>query len=102
MITEKYTVEQAEQVKGDYLMGTSVEDIASNIGKSTRSVIAKLAQLGVYKTKAKVGTLKVTKVTKVTKVMLISMISSRHNLPMAKLATLEKASLEALELIAAL
>lgn len=99
MITEKYTVEQAEQVKGDYLMGTSVEDIASNIGKSTRSVIAKLAQLGVYKTKAKVGTLKVTKVTKV---MLISMISSRHNLPMAKLATLEKASLEALELIAAL
>lgn len=44
-----YTDEQAEKAKVDYLQGVSVETIAESLGKTTRSVIAKLSRMGVYK-----------------------------------------------------
>ena len=46
-----YTVEQTAQVKADYLAGVTVETIAAAVGKTTRSVIAKLSKEGVYKAK---------------------------------------------------
>lgn len=46
-----YTPEQTEQIKADYLAGVSVETIATTIGKTTRSIIAKLSKEGVYKKK---------------------------------------------------
>ena len=50
-----YTVEQTETLKEDYLSGVSVETIANAMGKSVRSVVAKLSREGVYTPKAYVG-----------------------------------------------
>ena len=46
-----YTDEQASKMQADYQAGVSVEAIAQELGKTTRSVIAKLSRLGVYKAK---------------------------------------------------
>jgi transposase-like protein len=46
-----YTPEQTAQVVQDYLAGVSVESIAEALGKSTRSIVAKLSREGVYKKK---------------------------------------------------
>ena len=46
-----YTPEQTAQMVLDYSMGVSVETIAQNLGKTVRSVIAKLSREGVYKAK---------------------------------------------------
>lgn len=49
--TVNYTPEMTEKVKTEYLAGTSTEKIAEMVGKTTRSVIAKLTKEGVYKAK---------------------------------------------------
>lgn len=52
--TEKvvnYTAEQTLKVVQDYQAGVSVEAIAEAMGKSARSIIAKLSREGVYKAK---------------------------------------------------
>lgn len=46
-----YTPEQTESAKADYLAGVSVETIAASLGKTARSVIAKLSKEGIYKAK---------------------------------------------------
>ena len=46
-----YTVEQSELVKAQYVAGTDVAEIAMLVGKSVRSVVAKLSREGVYKAK---------------------------------------------------
>lgn len=56
MATEKvanYTPEATEALKAGYLAGESVEALAAELGKTVRSVIAKLSKEGVYKAKAK-------------------------------------------------
>ena len=55
-----YSVELTSKIVSDYKAGTSVEDIASAIDKSVRSVRSKLVREGVYVAKP---------VTKSTKVM---------------------------------
>ena len=55
-----YSVELTSKIVSDYQAGTSVEDIASAIDKSVRSVRSKLVREGVYVAKP---------VTKSTKVM---------------------------------
>jgi hypothetical protein len=74
----------------------SVEFIAESMGKSVRSVIAKLSREGVYKAKAKVSTS-----TRVTKSQLIDAIAAKLGVPAEKLESLEKATKEALELLVA-
>ena len=49
--TPNYTPEQTEKIKTDYLAGVSVETIAQNLGKTVRSITAKLSKEGVYKRK---------------------------------------------------
>ena len=44
-----YSPEQTAQVVGDYAAGVSVEQIAVGMGKSVRSIVAKLSREGVYK-----------------------------------------------------
>ena len=54
MASEKiatYTPEQTEQIKAAYAAGTTTEQIAADMGKSVRSIIAKLSREGVYKKK---------------------------------------------------
>ena len=46
-----YTPEQTQQIIADYAAGQTVETIAQNLGKSVRSIVAKLSREGVYKKK---------------------------------------------------
>jgi hypothetical protein len=54
-----YTAEQTMRAIQEYQSGATVETIATLLGKSTRSIVAKLSREGVYKAKeyvAKNGT----------------------------------------------
>jgi hypothetical protein len=46
-----YTAEQTAKLVADYKAGATVEAIASDLGKSVRSIVAKLSREGVYKAK---------------------------------------------------
>jgi hypothetical protein len=50
--TVNYSPEQTAQVIADYAAGVSVESIALAMGKSVRSIVAKLSREGVYQKKA--------------------------------------------------
>lgn len=50
-----YTPEQTVQMVADYQAGVTVEAIAVNLGKSVRSVVAKLSREKVYVAKAYVS-----------------------------------------------
>jgi hypothetical protein len=49
--TVNYTPEQTMKMVADYQAGTTVESIAEALGKSVRSVVAKLSREKVYKAK---------------------------------------------------
>lgn len=49
--TVNYTAEQTTKMVADYLAGVTVETIAENLGKTARSVVAKLSREKVYKAK---------------------------------------------------
>ncbi len=49
--TVNYTDEQVATAKAEYLAGTAVETIAEMLGKSVKSIVAKLSREGVYKAK---------------------------------------------------
>lgn len=94
-MTEKlqnYTPDQTLQLVADYQAGVTVEALAEKVGKSVRSVVAKLSREGVYvaKTKAKAG-------TRVTKAALTQMLEAKLDMPPGSLDSLQKASHEALE-----
>lgn len=46
--TVNYTPEQTAAIVADYVAGVTVETIAQNLGKSVRSVVAKLSREKVY------------------------------------------------------
>lgn len=94
--TVQYTPEQTSQVVELYTGGASVEFIAEMIGKSVRSVIAKLSREGVYKAKDKTK----TGSERVTKAMLVAQIAAQVGATEEALESLEKASKEALEMVA--
>jgi predicted transcriptional regulator len=50
--TVNYTTEQTAQMVADYQAGTSVDAIAETLGKTVRSVVAKLSREKVYVAKA--------------------------------------------------
>lgn len=49
--TVNYTPEQTAKMLADYADGITVEVIAESLGKTVRSVVAKLSREGVYKKK---------------------------------------------------
>ena len=53
--TVNYTPEQTVAMVADYLAGVTVATIAENLGKSTRSIVAKLSREKVYVAKAYVS-----------------------------------------------
>jgi transposase-like protein len=93
--TQNYTPEMTTQIVEAYTSGQTVEQIATETGKSTRSIVAKLSREGVYvaKTKAK-GTQTVRKAELITEIAYA--IGTNEEL----IESLEKATKEALELIA--
>jgi hypothetical protein len=46
--TVNYTPEQTQKIINDYQNGVSVETIAENLGKTVRSIVAKLSREKVY------------------------------------------------------
>lgn len=97
MTTEKvvsnYTDEQTAQAVEAYLTGTSVEAIAETLGKSVRSVVAKLAQQKVYRAKEVATSKRVTKGTMVAQIAALAGVSTEQ------VASLEKADKAALEVV---
>lgn len=53
--TVNYTAEQTAKIVADYTAGVAVENIASELGKSVRSIVAKLSREKVYKAKTYVS-----------------------------------------------
>ena len=49
--TVNYTPEQTAKMTADYVAGVTVESIALELGKSVRSIVAKLSREKVYKAK---------------------------------------------------
>ena len=96
-MTEKaqnYTPEQTAEIIGLYTTGSTVEVIAEQFGKSVRSIVAKLSREGVYVPKA------ATKgQSRVTKADLINQLAAKFDIEATEIASLEKASLAALELL---
>lgn len=92
--TVNYTQEQVTEMVAAYRAGETVENLAKNLGKSTRSVVAKLSREGVYQPKSKaVGA------GRVTKEAMVATIASRMNVDAEALKSLAKAEKSALELV---
>lgn len=97
MTTEKivsYTPEQTTQVIAAYTRGEAIEAIALSMGKTVKSVVAKLVREKVYVAKAP------AKSARVTKAQLISAIAVKFGVEAESLESLEKATKETLEILA--
>lgn len=90
-----YTPEQLQQAVAEYQAGTTVETIADHLGKSVRSVVAKLSREGVYQAKNKApGSARVKKSD------LVDQIAAACGQPAEVFESLEKATHEALTALA--
>jgi len=94
--TVNYTAEQTTQVVEAYKAGTSVEQIAMELGKSTRSIVAKLSREGVYQPKTKSAGQ-----TRVKKAELVDRLAAACDVAPEVFESLEKANYEVLELLLA-
>jgi hypothetical protein len=90
-----YTPEQTTKIVSDYQAGVAVEAIAASLGKSTRSIVAKLAREGVYKAKTKAKGEQVTRKSDLIAEIAVSIGTSEE-----LIESLDKATKETLELIA--
>ena len=77
-----------------YRQGTPVEQIAQALGKSTRSIVAKLSREGVYVAKTKQAA------PRVKKSELVERIAASVGVPSELFESLEKANHEVLEQLA--
>lgn len=91
-----YTEEQVTMLVEGYKAGTSVEDLAVQVGKTVKSVVAKLSREGVYKAKAKATGKGAT-----TKADLVAKLAVELDLDPKALQSLDKATKEALEALVA-
>jgi len=88
---QPYTEEDTTTIVSRYRAGETTETIAESTGRSHRSIIAKLSREGVYVSKTKPPS------TKATKVELITHIAEMVNIDVNAIATLEKATHDALQ-----
>lgn len=89
-----YTPEQVTQIVEAYKAGTEVDQIAQLVGKTVRSVVAKLSREGVYQPKAKAAS------SRMTKEDLVGRIEAHFELERGTLDSLTKASRDQLILLA--
>ena len=87
-----YTEAQTLELVNEYKAGVTVKQLAERMGKSVRSVVAKLSREGVYvaKTKAK-------GVSRVKKAELVERLATACSVPAELFESLEKANHEVLE-----
>ena len=96
MKTINYTPEQTAQIISDYQSGLSVEIIADNLGKTVRSIVAKLSREKVYiakEYKSKTGE------TPIKKDVHADAIGAILRLPENDIESLTKANKNALKVI---
>lgn len=91
-----YTEEQTLAMVNDYKAGVTVDEIATNLGKSVRSVIAKLTREGVYRAKTKKAA-----GVRITKEAMTQYLEDMLQLEAGSLKSLEKGTYEALQLLCA-
>jgi hypothetical protein len=91
---QNYTAEQTQLIVQEYQAGTPVEQIAQTLGKTTRSVVAKLSREGVYVAKTKQAQ------PRVKKSELVERIALAVGVPSELFESLEKANHEVLEQLA--
>lgn len=89
-----YTPEQTKTILELYQTGTAVESIALTVGKTVRSVVAKLSREGVYK-----AAVKETQGPRATKETLVREIETKLGLASEALDSLEKCSRDQLILL---
>ena len=93
--TVNYTEAQVATLVAEYKAGVTVEALAETLGKSVRSVVAKLSREGVYVAKTRASG-----ASRVTKADLVNRVAQAVGVDVMKLETLQKASHEALEVLA--
>ena len=93
--TQNYTPEQTAEVVTRYQAGEAVEAIATAVGKTTRSVVAKLSREGVYQ-----ATTKAKNPARVRKADLVDKLAERCGVAPEVFESLEKANYEVLEALA--
>ena len=94
--TVNYTPDLTKELVDRYVAGETVEALAEALGKTTRSVVAKLSREGVYKAKAKtVG------VARVKKADLVDKLAAACGVAPEVFESLEKANHDVLEALVA-
>lgn len=87
-----YTEAQTLELVTRYQAGETVEALAEAVGKSVRSVVAKLSREGVYQAKTKAKG-----VARVRKAELVERLATACGVPSELFESLEKANHEVLE-----
>ena len=93
---QNYTTEQTQEVVSRYQSGEAVDAIATSLGKTTRSIVAKLSKEGVYtaKTRAKGQ-------ARVKKAELVDKLAEKCGVAPEVFESLEKANHDVLEALVA-
>lgn len=92
---QNYTPEQTLQLVEGYKAGQTVEMLAQAMGKTTRSVVAKLSREGVYQAKTRVVT------NRVRKADLVDQLAQACGVAPEVFESLEKANHDVLEALVA-
>ena len=91
-----YTPEQTQQLVAGYQAGETVEVLANQLGKTVRSVVAKLSREGVYVAKTKT-----TGQARVKKSELVDQLATACGVAPEVFDSLEKANHDVLEALVA-
>ena len=93
--TVNYTPEQTQELVAAYKAGETIENLATHLGRSTRSVVAKLSREGVYQAKKTAGA------CRVKKAQLVDQLAKACCVAPEIFESLEKANHEVLEALVA-
>lgn len=93
--TVNYTAEQTAEIVSRFQAGETPAELAAFTGRSVRSIVAKLSREGVYTAKAKAKG-----EARVKKADLVAQIAAKLGVAEIEVESLEKATHNALELIA--
>lgn len=91
-----YTPEQTTQLVQGYQAGETVEALATQLGKTVRSVVAKLSREGVYVSKTRA-----TGQARVRKAELVDLLAAKCGVAPEVFESLEKANHDVLEALVA-
>jgi len=94
--TQNYTPAQTAEIVARYQAGETVEALATALGKTTRSIVAKLSREGVYQAKTRA-----TGTARVRKAELVDKLAQACGVAPEVFESLEKANHDVLEALVA-